>query len=162
MLEALKIPKAQPAKKVPGYEMPEDEENLLDWSFVAERMAEAEYYWLGAVNQVGGPHVVPMWCIWFENRLYFDGSPKTGWAKSLTNNPQIAVHLPDAQKVIIIYGHARIIEDDELTEQEWARLDSVYQTKYNVTEGSPYWFVEPSKVLAWNGGNLHTMTRWIF
>ena len=41
-------------------------------------------------------------------------------------------------------------------------LDSAYQTKYGVDEGSPYWYIEPTKVLAWNGGNLHTMTRWIF
>lgn len=162
MFGRVKIPEPIPARKVPGYQMPEDSEHLLPWEFVAEQMHNAEYYWLSLVNKANGPHVVPMWGIWFENQVHFDGSPKTGWAMNLMRNPQIAVHSPDAEKVVIIYGKARIIEDDELTEQEWNELDSTYQTKYNVEEGSPYWFVEPQKVLAWNGGNLHTMTRWIF
>lgn len=34
--------------------------------------------------------------------------------------------------------------------------------KYNVDKGSPYWYVQPTKVIAWNGGALDTMTRWIF
>lgn len=162
MIGPLKIPNAQLAKKVPGYQMPEDTERLLAWNFVAQQMSAAEFYWISAVNRNSGPHVVPLWGIWHQNRVHFDGSPQTGWAKSLLRNPKIAVHLPDANKVVIVYGCARIIEDDELSEEAWKVLDSAYQAKYDVQEGSPYWFVEPSKVLAWNGGNLHTMTRWIF
>lgn len=142
--------------------MPEDHENLLAWDFVDEQMAQAEYYWINTVNKGLGPHVVPIWGVWHASRIHFDGSPQTGWAQNLVRNSQIAVHLPNAEKVVVIYGTARIIEDDELDEQEWHQLDSTYQKKYNVPEGSPYWFVEPRKVLAWNGGNLQTMTRWIF
>lgn len=57
---------------------------------------------------------------------------------------------------------ARIVEDDEITEQEWYELDSRFQAKYAVNTGSPYWCLEPTKVLAWNGGLLDTMTRWSF
>lgn len=162
MLAPLQIPAPQPAKKVPGYAMPEAPEHLLTWEFVDAQMQAAEFYWISAVNRNNGPHVVPLWGLWHENRIHFDGSPQTGWAKSLRRNPQIAVHLPDANKVVIVYGRARILEDDELSEGGWNALDSAYQSKYNVQEGSPYWFVEPTKVLAWDGGNLHTMTRWIF
>lgn len=162
MLEALKIPKPIPARKVPGYQMPEDDKNLLSWDFVDQQIAKAEFFWISSVNRRAGPHVVPLWGIWYESRVHFDGSPKTGWAMNLMRNAQIAVNLPDPNQVVIIYGNARIIEDDELSEEEWEQLDSTYQRKYNVQEGSPYWFVEPTKILAWNGGNLHTMTRWIF
>ena len=148
MHDQLTIPNAGPARKVLGYEMPEDEGRLLSWDFVVERMASAEYYWINTVYPDGRPHTVPLWGVWHENRVHFDGSPQTAWATNLRSNPQIAVHLPDAEKVVVIYGSARMIEDDELDEQAWDLLDSLYQTKYEVTEGAPYWFVEPSKVLA--------------
>lgn len=61
MFKELKIPNARPARKVPGYQMPEDVENLLGWEFVTEQMEQAEYYWIGTVNHANGPHVVPLW-----------------------------------------------------------------------------------------------------
>lgn len=142
--------------------MPETFAALLDWSFVAEEMSKAQYYWIACVNGKNAPHVVPLWGIWFEQRVHFDGSPQTGWARNLRANGQIAVHLPNAEQVVVVYGHAAFLEDDELTPAEWAVLDGIYQQKYNVQEGSPYWYVQPSKVLAWNGADLHTMTRWLF
>jgi general stress protein 26 len=162
ILEELKIPKARPARKVPGYQMPETDDQLLAWDFVVEQMLQAKYYWISTVNQNGGPHAVPLWGVWYDNRVHFDGRTETAWSKNLMQESRIAVHLPDAEKVVIVYGNAYTIEDDELNEEQWHRLDSAYQTKYQVQEGSPWWYVKPNKVLAWNGGNLRTMTRWIF
>ncbi len=34
MLDEIVIPQAIPAKKVPGYQMPQDTTNLLSWEFV--------------------------------------------------------------------------------------------------------------------------------
>jgi hypothetical protein len=140
--------------------MPETSEHLLDWQFVAEEMSKAEHYWIACVNGRNAPHVAPLWGIWFENRIHFDGSPQTGWAKNLKVNGQIAVHLPSGEQVIIVEGSATTLEDDELSSEEWALLDGIYQKKYGVKEGSPYWYVQPSKVLAWK--DMQTMTRWIF
>lgn len=162
MLPKLTMPNPQPARKVPGYEMPDTANNLLAWRFVANAMESAEYYWIASVNSRNAPHVVPLWGLWFENRIHFDGSPKTGWARNLMANERVAVNLPNAEQVVIVYGRAVIMEDDELSDVEWTDLDTRYQQKYNVQEGSPYWVVHPTKVLAWNGGDLKTMTRWIF
>jgi len=162
MLQSLTIPAPQPVKKVPGYKMPETAEYLLDWTFVAEEMTKAQYYWIACVNSKSGPHVVPLWGIWFEHRVHFDGGPKTRWAQNLKANGKIAVHLPSAEQVVVIEGRAMTLEDNELSAEEWAVLDGLYQKKYAVKEGSPYWYVQPSKVIAWNGAGLQTMTRWIF
>jgi hypothetical protein len=55
-----------------------------------------------------------------------------------------------------------VIGDNDLTSDEWHMLDSEFQTKYAVATGSPYMYVRPSKVMAWNGGDLQTMTLWVF
>ena len=161
-MNLLTIPKAQPVKKIPGYKMPEDERGLLSWDFVAEQMNQSRYYWLNTTLADGRPHAVPVWGIWHENRVYFDGSYKTAWSINLTRDPRIAVHLPDGNQVVMIEGIAHMIGDDEIDKATWATLDTTYQRKYNVAQGSPYWVVFPHKVLAWDNANLQSMTRWIF
>jgi nitroimidazol reductase NimA-like FMN-containing flavoprotein (pyridoxamine 5'-phosphate oxidase superfamily) len=138
------------------------EEPVLDWSFVAERMAAATYYWITTASAAGQPHAAPLWGLWFEDRLYFDGSPATRWSRNLQANPAVAVHPPDAERVVMIEGTARMLGDDELTPAEWAQLDGLYRARYAVDFGSPYWVVEPRLVLAWDGTKLGTMTRWRF
>ena len=158
----LNIPEPSPARKVPGYQMPETCENLLAWDFVADRMSTSEFYWINTVYPDGRPHSVPLWGIWYEERFHCDGSTETAWSQNLTKNPRISVHTPDPNRVVIVHGIARFLEDDDLDEASWDRLDTAYQTKYQVDTGSPWIRVEPTKVLAWNGGELTTMTRWLF
>jgi general stress protein 26 len=162
MLDDIEIPHAIPAKKVAGYQMPETTTNLLQWDFVSAHMAASQEYWLNTVYADGRPHAVPVWGIWYKNRVHFEGGMKTAWARNLVRNPHIVVHLPSGEQVVIIEGTAHIIEDDDINSDEWNRLDTLFQSKYKVDKGSPYWYVQPRKVLAWNGGGLQTMTRWIF
>lgn len=162
MLDQVSIPEAIPVKKIDGYKMPEHDSNLLSWDFVVYQMEHARHYWISTVSPAGRPHAVPIWGIWYKNRFHFEGSPKTAWAQHLVRNPHVVIHLPDGNQVVIFEGLAHIIEDDELDEQAWQTLDTAYQSKYQVEEGSPYWTVYPTKVLAWDGADLQTMTRWIF
>ena len=60
MLTPLVIPDPVPARKVPGYKMPETRENLLSWDFVADQMTNARFYWLSTNYADGRPHAVPV------------------------------------------------------------------------------------------------------
>jgi general stress protein 26 len=162
MLDDITIPHAMPAKKVPGYQMPEAGAHLLAWAFVAEHMTASPHYWLTTIAPDSQPHAVPVWGIWYHDRVHFEGSMKTAWARHLVRNPRITVHLPNAEQVVIIEGTAHIIADNDIDAAEWTRLDTLFQSKYHVDKGSPYWYVAPKKVLAWDGGGLQTMTRWLF
>jgi hypothetical protein len=142
--------------------MPEHHQDLLTWEFIAARMDKARYYWLNTTFPDGRPHAVPVWGIWRHDRIHFDGSPNTAWARNLFRDPRIVVHPPDPNQVVVVEGLARTLEDGELDEGEWLELDTQYQDKYGVTDGSPYWYVQPTKVIAWDGETLETMTRWIF
>jgi hypothetical protein len=44
----------------------------------------------------------------------------------------------------------------------WDLLDTTFQKKYEVDKGSPYIYVHPTRVLAWEGEALTTMTRRVF
>lgn len=156
------IPIPQPARKVHGYKMPETNERLLSWQFVEDEMTSARYYWIATVNPTPQPHVVPVWGIWYAGRFHFEGGPATKWMRNIRSNPRITVNLPSEERVVILEGNANVLADDELSAEEWERLDSAFQKKYAVSQGSPYLYVVPRKVIAWNGADLQTMTRWIF
>src|ERR1051325_1189987 len=130
MLPPTILPKAVPAKKVPGYKMPEDSDSLVSWDFVAAQMEQARHYWLSTTYADGRPHAVPVWGIWYEQRFHFEGSMKTARARNLVRNHRIVVHLPDGAKVVILEGIAHIIGDDEIDSQAWRRLDTTFQSKY--------------------------------
>jgi len=157
MLPKLLIPNPEPPRPLAGYGLPRTPQ--LTWAFVAERMAAARYYWIGTAGPDGRPHAMPVWGVWQGDRLHFDGSPETRWARNLVANPAVCVHPPDAESVVVIEGRARTLADDELTTAEWAELDGAYRAKYGM-DGPPHWVVEPALVLAWDGIMLGTMTRW--
>lgn len=97
-----------------------------------------------------------------ERALHFEGRPEAAWVLNLRRDPRVTAHPPEPEQVVTIEGRARIIEDDDLTDQEWTDLDARFRSKYRTDSGSPYWCIEPTKVVAWNGGLLDTMTRWLF
>ena len=162
MLSQIVIPEATPARKVKGYKMPATSDHLVSWAFVSGQMSQARHYWISTVFPDGRPHVVPVWGIWHQNRLHFEGSMQTAWGQNIQKNHHIAVHLPDANQVVIIEGTAHMIQDDEIDDESWNILDSTFQRKYQVDTGSPYLYVQPRRVLAWDGEDLTTMTRWVF
>lgn len=114
MLPALHVPDPIPPQALKGYGLPETAENLLTWDFVDQQMTAARYYWLGTSNAESHQHAVPVWGIWYENRVYFDGSSQTRWARNLSQNPHIAVHLPDPEKVVVIEGRVQTLHVDNL------------------------------------------------
>lgn len=163
MLAALIIPAPEAPRPIDGYGMPA--RPMLDWPFVAERMIAARYYWINTTDadpSAPQPHAAPLWGVWYADRAYFGGSLETRWARNLLAQPAIAVHPPDAENVVIIEGVARPLRDDDLPAAARDSLDRAYRDKYGVDDGAVNWVVEPRLVLAWEGANLTTTTRWRF
>jgi general stress protein 26 len=162
MLKKLIIPEPVIPHQTPVYKLNNNQQNLLSWDFVVQRMTHARHYWVATTGPDGRPHVRPLWGIWYENRVHLDGNPNARWHRNVQQNPKISVHLPEGDKVVVIEGRIQIIEDDDMSEAEWHTLDTAYQTKYATQHGSPYMVVHPDKVMAWDTEGLDTMTRWIF
>ena len=81
-------PTASPLSAPAGYAFPRDAEGLLAWPH-AERLLEgAHYYWLATTRPDGRPHVTPLWGVWLDGAFYFDGHPRTRWARNLAAKTQ--------------------------------------------------------------------------
>ena len=88
----------------PGYNIPDDEEGMRAWVAVSEQIAQARTYWVGTVDPQGQPHAVPIWGIWIETTLYFDGGSRVRWVRNLATNPKVVVHLESGDNVVILEG----------------------------------------------------------
>jgi general stress protein 26 len=141
---------------------PKDDEGLITWDWVDEQIATSRNYWICSVNPDNTPHARPLWGVYLDGALYFDGIFKSRWFRNLKDNPAMTVHLENGSDAVIIEGRAEITEGIELAE----RIAKAYAVKYPpyTPDPDPGGFVLiPQKVFAWQGGNIKdTATRWIF
>src|SRR5579872_3717931 len=80
-------PSATPAKGPEPYRFPRDGRSLQSWSSVEDRLRNARFYWLATQHPSGHPHVRPLWGVWVDRALYFDGHPATRWSRNIALSP---------------------------------------------------------------------------
>ena len=86
---------------------------------------------VATVRPDGRPHVVPIWYLWEEGRLYFETARKAVKANNLRVNPHIAVTIDMTAgglrlKYVILEGQATLIEDSPTVRQIAERIYSRY------------------------------------
>lgn len=153
---------------IPDYGIPQSDEGLLPWSHVEERVAESLNYWIGTVDEHGRPHATPVWGVWLEGALYFDGSPQTRRGRNLAANPAVVVHLEDGTRPVILQGEAEEIHAAPLELRR--KLAAAYAAKYRVHGYAPgpetwesggLYLVRVRKAFAWTEFPRDA-TRWNF
>ena len=143
------IPRAERPTVPEGYGCPKDDEGILSWEWAEERLVGAANFWFATVRPDGRPHASPVWAVWLDGRLYFDGSPETRRMKNIAANPNVAVHLESGNEVLIVEGTASAVTappDRGLAE----RLAATYTEKYRDHDYSP-------KADQWDEGGLYVM-----
>jgi hypothetical protein len=130
-------------------------------------MQTARNYWIATATTEGKPSATPVWGVWLDERLYFDGSPQTRRGRNIAANPQVAVHLESGDSALMLEGEAFIYNSPPervLAEQ----IAAVYREKYvqdgyapqaeQWDEGGLFQFT-PYKVIAWTNF-IKDPTRW--
>ena len=142
--------------QVPGYGIPKGNKGMLPWKHVQERMAQAMTYWIGTTGPDGRPYATPVWGVWLDETLYFDGSPGTRRGRNIAANPAVVVHLEDGMNPVILHGDAHEIRGAELALR--VRLSEAYSAKYTglgYAPGPDTWkegglySVQPRVAFAW-------------
>ena len=102
---------------------------MLPWSHVCERMGNSPNYWISTAALNGRPHTTPVWGVWLDDTLYFDGSPETRRGRDIASNPAISVHLESGDDVVILEGEAEQIRGVERPDLV-LKLAAAYSAKY--------------------------------
>ena len=146
-----------------SYGIPDDadESALLPWSFVTERLAADERYWLSTTRPDGRPHARPAWGVWVDGTLHCGGGERTRWARNLAADPRLTVHRESGEAVVILEGRAERIDAETGDPDLIARVDDAYEEKYGVRHGTPFFAVRSETALAWHDFPTDA-TKWMF
>ncbi len=93
--------------------------------YTHNRFASQKNIWFATVKKNGQPHLVPVWFVWFEDKIYVCIEPTSVKAKNLDLSPFATLAIEDASKPIICECRARIVPEPwqqeifELFEQKY-------------------------------------------
>lgn len=147
---------------MPGYGIKSDTTDLQSWSRFEERAAVSRNYWIATVGDDGRPHVMPVWGLWLDGRVYFSTDPSSRKGRNLRARPDVVVHLESGDDVVIIEGVAEAVTDA----MTLARFADAYDAKYQFRPepGNPahgVYSVRPRRGFSWLEKNFPgTATRW--
>ncbi len=154
-----------------GYLTTKGDRGMLAWRDVSAVLERATRYWLATTDRDGRPHLVQQWGAWLEDRLYFEGSPRTRWARNLARDTRVAFGADRGPVVVAVEGAVEQVSRPERALAQ--RIAKTYGRKYARTFGykptpeqwkeGGLWAARATKVLAWDLKDFgRSMTRFVF
>jgi F420H(2)-dependent biliverdin reductase len=65
--------------------------------------------WFSSVRPDGRPHMVPVWFVYHEERIYIGIDPASVKSRNIRDNPGVVLALEDGSHPLICEGAARIV-----------------------------------------------------
>ncbi len=127
-----------------------DEERALKRAMDA-RLGRELTLWLATTSADGRPHLVPVWFVWFDDKLYVCVTTDSQEMANMQTNRHAAVAAPDTADVLIVEGAVNFPRGETID-----RVAQYFFDKYgwDMMEDDEYdWRlveIAPSEVLAWN------------
>lgn len=127
--------------------------NSARWRAIEARLSRESNIWMATVRGDGRPHLVPIWYIWLEGKLYICTGRETQKYANLINNQNISLALPDALNVVVIEGEAHTA-DRKLIDPLAEHFYHKYEWDFRYDETADWRLIEitPFKILAWGDG----------
>jgi hypothetical protein len=152
----------------PGYEVPESADGLLPFDWARERLRTATTWWIASVRPDGRPHAMPIWGAWADDRGYLLGQRSARWARNLAANRACVIHVQQGEDVVIVEGHARLLEQPDATVLDRCREGFAKYARSHANQVDPeawvgkgFWEVVPRVVFGFSD-YITDATRWRF
>ena len=117
---------------MPGYgTLPAGEgRGLLPWSWAEERLAGSHDFWLATVTPRGVPHLMPVWAVWQEGRLWFSSANGSRKARNLGAEPRCTLSTGNPVEPVVVQGRAHRVTDPAALTAMLAAENAKYGTAY--------------------------------
>ena len=115
------------------------------------KSGRARNLWFGTVRANGLPHLVPLWFVWHDDKIWVCVGRGTQKHVNITGNSNVTLALEDGVKPVIMEGEASIETEEALRD----KLAEAFIYKYDWdfrTDNDEDWLlvgVEPQKILMW-------------
>jgi PPOX class probable F420-dependent enzyme len=154
---------------MPGYGiLPADEgSGLIPWSEAERRLTVAHDYWVATVRPDGRPHVMPVWAVWLDGRLWFSSGLGSRKARNLAAEPRCTLTTDDALSPVVVDGVAERLADAGPIAAFVDAVNAKYGASVTVEFQDPAvngtYAVRPVIVIALTSGDFQgSPTRWAF
>lgn len=154
---------------MPGYGTlgPDEGKGLLPWSWAEERLDRSRNYWLATVSDGERPHVMPVWAVLLEDRLWFSSSKGSRKSRNLLAHPECSLATEDPTEPVVVEGRAALVTDLPALEHMLAAENAKYETNYGMDMFDPEYnccfALTPERVFALASADFTgSPTRWTF
>ena len=101
----------------------------------------------------GRPHLVPLWFIWLDGKIYFATGSDSQKFVNMYHNQAVSLSLPDPSNVVIIEGEAHVADRgtvDILADYFYHK----YEWDFRYDDSTTWRLIEvtPFKILVWGDG----------
>ena len=154
---------------MPGYGLMRSKKGLLPWKWAETRLKKSRQFWIATTRPDGRPHVMVIWALWLDGKLYFSTGSTSRKARNLKANPHCTLCTDDSAEAVILEGLVKRETDVSAIR----RLLRLYGKKYkfdmsgmaddllNLKE--PVFYLRPKIVFGlWEKKFTTSATRWLF
>jgi general stress protein 26 len=141
-------PRSTTRPRMPDYGIaPEDEGELLPWSWAVERLEASRNYWVATSGADGVPHLAAVWGVWHDGAFWFSTGGRSRKARNLAANPRCSIAPERADESVVCAGTAVRVTDDQII----GALRRLYIEKYGEgfpdPDANPLFRIEPTTVI---------------
>jgi PPOX class probable F420-dependent enzyme len=140
---------------------------LLPWAEAERRLTASHDYWCATVRPDGRPHVMPVWGVWLDARLWFSSGLGSRKARNLAADPRCTLTTDDARDPVVVEGEAERVTDGPRIAAFVAAVNAKYDAGMTVEFQDPAvngtFAVRPVRAFALSGADFPgSPTRWTF
>jgi nitroimidazol reductase NimA-like FMN-containing flavoprotein (pyridoxamine 5'-phosphate oxidase superfamily) len=154
---------------MPGYGVlpVEQGSGLIPWPEIERRLTVSHDYWVATVRPDGRPHVMPVWGVWFDGRLWFSSGLRSRKARNLAAEPRCTITTDQAQDPVVLDGLAEQVVDADGIAAFLAAMNGKYDAGMTAAFLDPAvngtFAVRPQRVIALSHDDFTgSPTRWTF
>lgn len=154
---------------MPGYGVLPAEEGsgLLPWAEAVRRLITSHDYWVATTRPGGRPHVMPVWGVWLDGRLWFSSGRRSRKARNLAADPRVTVTTDDARNPVVVDGTVERVTDRAAITGFVVAANAKYGGGMTVGFQDPEvngtYAVRPERVIAISADDfVGSPTRWLF
>ena len=116
---------------------------------VQQRLREAHNIWLATVRPDSGPHLVPIWFVTFDDRIFICTAPASVKVRNLQHNARVALALEDGSHPVIIEGTARVLSREQAPRPVVEQFKAKYD--WDIRDDVEYSVVVEVTLMKWRG-----------
>jgi nitroimidazol reductase NimA-like FMN-containing flavoprotein (pyridoxamine 5'-phosphate oxidase superfamily) len=154
---------------MPGYGVlaADQGSGLIPWAEVERRLTVSHDYWVATVRPDGRPHVMPVWGVWLDGRLWFSSGLRSRKARNLAAEPRCTITTDQAQDPVVLDGLAEQVVDADGIAAFLAVMNGKYDAGMTAAFLDPAvngtFAVRPQRVIALSHDDFTgSPTRWTF